>query len=633
MSDAILVVADEDHFYQSLKQILCAAGYNVDTATSSRKAHACILNNEYAAALLDLHLPVLDSIEIDKCFNKHLPNCSIIILTEDATLTSAMEAVRLSCYEYISKPCRPEQVLHTLDRLMETRKLKIQLLASNAKYQMLTEATREAITIFSETCIFEVNQQFCELFEVDEDKALTQSFNDFVPELVISNQATSIDSRKLLPAVEVEAIRSNGNIFPAEVRLKQSFDTGNLLWTAAIRDLSRERQEALARIKLEEKLAYAMRMESIGLMAGSVAHDLNNILSSIVTFPDLLLLEMPADASYRKDIQRIKQAGQKAAEVVADLLTVARGSTCQKKIGNINNIVVEYQESLDYLSHTRNHPQITVDITTDPLLEDTRISAIHILKSLLNLVRNAVEAIDKSGAIKIYTAHRVLQETLQGYEVIPPGQYAVLGVADNGKGIAEQHIFKIFQPFYTKKQLGMSGTGLGLTVIMHTVRDHSGYIDLHSGAEGTVFELYFPTCQGKNKTLDGTVNLDSLLGKGEKVLIIDDEENQRLLISSILKRLGYTPCVAENGEQAIRYLKEEVVDLLLLDLIMEPGMSGYQTFKEIRRFVPNQRAVVTSGYHTHPDREKIRALGVSRYLAKPLSVTHLALALQQEIKA
>lgn len=180
--------------------------------------------------------------------------------------------------------------------------------------------------------------------------------------------------------------------------------------------------------------------------------------------------------------------------------------------------------------------------------------------------------------------------------------------------------------------MGISGSGLGLTIIMHTMRDHSGFIDLHSGPEGTVFELYFPTCKGQDKSTDDAINLDSLLGKGEKILIIDDEESQRVLTSSILRRLGYTPCTAENGEQAIRYLKEESVDLLLPDLIVEPGMNGYETFQEIRRFIPDQRAVVTSGYHNHPDREKIRALGVSRYLPKPLSVTHLALAIQQEMK-
>jgi CheY-like chemotaxis protein len=166
---------------------------------------------------------------------------------------------------------------------------------------------------------------------------------------------------------------------------------------------------------------------------------------------------------------------------------------------------------------------------------------------------------------------------------------------------------------------------------MHTMRDHCGYIDLSSTAAGTVFELYFPVCLPQREA-EATINLDSLLGKGEKVMVIDDEEHQRTLAAAILKRLGYTPCLAETGEQAIAYLKEHPVDLLLLDLLLKPGLNGYETLKAIRLFNPTQRAVVTSGYHNHPDRERIRNLGVSRYLPKPLSLTPLAIAVQQEIR-
>jgi CheY-like chemotaxis protein len=242
-----------------------------------------------------------------------------------------------------------------------------------------------------------------------------------------------------------------------------------------------------------------------------------------------------------------------------------------------------------------------------------------------------MEAMDNQGVLRIYSTDRILTDTLQGYEIIPPGHYAILGVADTGKGIGEEHRPHIFQPFYSHKRWGKNGTGLGLTVVMHTMRDHCGYIDLSSTAAGTVFELYFPVCLPQREA-EATINLDSLLGKGEKVMVIDDEEHQRTLAAAILKRLGYTPCLAETGEQAIAYLKEHPVDLLLLDLLLKPGLNGYETLKAIRLFNPTQRAVVTSGYHNHPDRERIRNLGVSRYLPKPLSLTPLAIAVQQEIR-
>ena len=632
MSDAILVVDDQDLFRSSLERLLRTVGYDVDTAATGQEAFARIVTRDYSAALLDLKLPDLDGLEIATYLTTEKPHCPVIILTGQASVESAVEAVRLGCYDYITKGRSPEQILQTVRRAVETRTLRRQVAASTNKYRRLAEATWEGIAFFSRERLLEVNRQFCDIFAVEEAQALELSLADFIPGLTVEPRRGDGDGGQGGQSLQVEAIRGNGDLFPAEVRVKRSHENGSPVWVAAIRDLSPQRDEQQARAKLEERLAQAMRMESIGLMAGSVAHDLNNILSGIVTFPQLLLLEMPENSLYRHDIDRIKQAGEKAAEVVADLLTIARGSTCQKQLVSLNDIVEEYESSLDLLEQRRNTPQIGVEIFTDPTLPEIRASSIHLHKSLLNLVRNATEAISDHGTVRVYTTDRFLTDTLQGYEAIPPGHYAVLGVADTGKGIAEEHRPHIFQPFYSRKSMGTSGTGLGLTVVMHAMRDHGGYIDLRSTASGTVFELYFPAGNGRGRGNEATINLDSLLGKGERVLVVDDEENQRMLAAAILKRLGYTPCLAETGEQAIRYLKENPVDLLLLDLLLGQGMNGYEPFKEIRLFKPKQRAVVTSGYHNHPDRERIRALGVSRYLPKPLSLTHLAIAIQQEMR-
>lgn len=633
MSDTILVVDDEHHFTASLKRILHGEGFDVDTAASGRETFTRIKTREYSAVLLDLHLPDLNGIEIAEYITRKDPDCAVIILTGQATVASAMQAVRCGCYDYITKPCQPEQVVLTLKRATENRLLKKELLASKNKYQRLAEATWEAIVVFSDKRICEVNTQFCELFGITESEVQGYSLSTFIPGLALPAPVIQGSTDDILQVSEFEGIRADGTVFPGELRLKRIMESGTFRWVAAIRDLTRRRQEKLSRTKLEEKLTYAMRMESIGLMAGSVAHDLNNILTSIVSFPELLLLDMPANARYRADIDRIKRAGQQAAAVVSDLLTIARGSTCKKEIRNLNDMIRQYRDSLDYLHQSRSFPNKKVTFDLDPRLGNIRVTPIQLTKALINLVRNAAEAIDDQGTISVYTTRRTFIEPYKGYEAIPPGQYEVLGVADTGNGIAAEHLVHIFEPFYSQKQMSNSGTGLGLTIIMHTMRDHSGYIDLKSNSQGTVFELFFPTCCGYEEYTTSTLSLESLLGKGEKVLVVDDLESQRLITSSILKRLGYTPFTVENGEQAIQHLKKEPVDLLLLDMIMEPGMNGYETFKEIRLLVPGQRAVVTSGCHNHPDRERIRALGISHYLPKPLSVTHLAQAIRQEINS
>jgi len=635
MPNTILIVDDEHHFRNSLKRILQNEGYAVDSAASGAEAFSLIRIKKYAAVLLDLFLPDLDGIEIAEFLTLNDPTCAVIVLTGQASVDSAVKAIRFGCYDYLTKPCQPEQVILILKRAVENQALKKELHASINKYQRLAEATWEGISIFSADGITEVNAQFCQLFGISEQEAIAHPLSDFIPELKFPIAPQYIAGSTTQQVVETEAIGKNGKIFPVEIRLKKIFDNGRPLWVVAVRDISRRRREELDRTKLEERLTYAMRMESIGLMAGSVAHDLNNILSSIVTFPELLLLQMPANAKYRKDIKRIKKAGQQAAAVVSDLLTIARGSTCKMENRNINAILEEYRQSLDYQQHAANFPDISICMDLDPSLSNTNLSLIHVTKCIINLVRNAVEAIASSGTVTIHTANQLLTKTRHGYDSIPPGYYATITVADNGKGIPARDLPYIFEPFYSRKQMGRSGTGLGLTVIMHTMRDHGGFIDIHSSENGTVFELFFPittsTRQAQPPAETNPIPLDLLLGNGEKVLIVDDEESQRVITSSILTRLGYTPYTAENGEQAVQYVKRNPVDLLLLDMIMEPGMNGYETFREIRQIVPNQKAVVATGFLNHPDRDKIRALGVSHYLPKPLSLNHLALAIQQEI--
>lgn len=632
MTEEILVVDDEHHFRNSLKEILLHAGYPVDTAASGAETFAKIRVKKYTAVLLDLHLPDLNGLEIAEFLTLNDPTCAVIVLTGQASIDSAIQALRFGCYDYLTKPCQPEQVLFTLRRAVENQSLKRQLHTSVSKYQRLAEATWEGIAIFSPHGISEVNEQFCELFGIGEEEATQYNLSDFIPELKFPIAANYIQNPKTRQVVETTARRKNGRSFPVEIRLKKIFDHGKPLWVVAVMDISQRRQEELNRTKLEERLTYAMRMESIGLMAGSVAHDLNNILSSIVTFPELLLLKMPANAKYREDFNRIKKAGQQAAAVVTDLLTIARGSTCKMSVSNLNTILEDYQQSLDYQHQLQSSPDITIEIDLDANLHNTRLSAIHVTKCLINLVRNGMEAIDSSGTIAIHTANQVLTETRRGYDDIPPGHYATITVADTGKGIAAQDLPYIFEPFYSRKKMGRSGTGLGLTVIMHTMRDHCGFIDIGSSESGTVFELFFPVARQEQLTESSAVSLDLLAGKGEKVLIVDDEESQRLITASILTKLGYTAFTAENGEQAIQHIKSNPVDLLLLDMIMEPGMNGYETFKKIRQICPNLKAVVATGFFNHPDKEKLMALGVSHYLPKPLSLINLALAIKEEIQ-
>ncbi len=633
MAESILVVDDERNFCSSIKYILEESGYSVDLAATGKEAFVRLQSGSYHAILLDLALPDIEGIEIAEYISEHQADTAIVVLTGQATVGSAVQAMRFKVYDYLSKPCLPEMVLQTLSRAIETKRLKRELLVGKKKFQQLAEATWEGIIIFSGSTVLQVNRQCLEIFGMAEEELLGRTLQDLLPGWALC--APDQDRPKTVPveALELEALGKDGRTFPVEIRIKKLEDGEDRAWVAAIRDLTASKQAEHRRLQLQEKLTNAQRMESIGIMAGSVAHDLNNILSSIVTFPELLLMDMSASEKYRKDISLIQQAGKQAAAVVADLLTVARGSTCRKEACNLNFLLKDYAQSIDYRQLRQFCPGISIQLQLEANLPNIEASPIHVTKSIMNLVTNAAEAIGRDGKITIRTANRKVTEAIEGYETIPPGRYAVLSIQDTGGGVAAEALPHIFEPFFSKKELGRSGTGLGLTVIWNTIRDHQGYIDIINHQSGCRFDLYFPSCRTEScQAGELSYSFDALCGRGEKILVVDDEESQRQITSSILKRLGYAPSAVANGEKAIEHIQKEPMDLLLLDMIMDPGISGYETYRRILLIQPTQRAVMASGYFNPDDQDKIRELGISQYLTKPFSVSSLARAVQQEIR-
>ena len=289
-----------------------------------------------------------------------------------------------------------------------------------------------------------------------------------------------------------------------------------------------ERKQAEEKLReSEENLARSKKMESLGLMAGGIAHDLNNILSGIVSYPELLLMNLPENSPLRKPIETIKESGLRAADVVSDLLTVARGIAAGKEIRSLNVLIEEYLGSFEHKKLTEICPSVIFKTELDSGLLNVSCSSTHIQKSMMNLVTNASEAIEGSGTIIISTANRYLDEPLKGYEDICIGEYAVLSVSDDGLGISSEDLERVFEPFYTKKVMGRSGTGLGLTVVWNTVQDHEGYINVKSSENGTIFELYFPVTREEVVSEKEEISLKDYLGHGEKILVVDDEENQR----------------------------------------------------------------------------------------------------------
>jgi PAS domain S-box-containing protein len=387
---------------------------------------------------------------------------------------------------------------------------------------------------------------------------------------------------------------------------------------------------------LERLLQQSQKLESIGKMAGGVAHDLNNILSGIINYPELLLLQLPLDSPLRKPLNQIHDSGKRAAKVVADLLTIARGVAAVKENICLNTLVEEYLGSPEHQKLCSTFPRITFKTKLEDNLWTTSCSTVHIQKCLMNLINNGAEAFPANVAGTIVIASRNEEfhhAALPRFPEMTGGRYVVLTVADNGTGIRSNDIEHVFEPFYTKKTMGRSGTGLGLTVVWSTMQDHRGAVTVESSpGTGTMFALYLPATEEGLTAQPTSATLSNLHGRGQRILIVDDEPQQRDIATQILQRLEYSTETVASGEEAIEYLEKYAADLIILDMIMEPGFNGRQTYEAIIASHPGQKAIIASGFADSEEVVILQALGAGQYVKKPYTIEELGTAVQLALR-
>ena len=393
----------------------------------------------------------------------------------------------------------------------------------------------------------------------------------------------------------------------------------------------RKRSEA-AQIQLEGQLQRVQKMEAIGMLAGGVAHDLNNILTGIVSYPDLLLMQLPEGSSLRDPIQTIKKSGQKATAIVQDLLTLARRGVVVNEIVSLNAIVVDYLQSPEHHKMLSFHKGVHITMDLEENIFNVLGSPVHLSKSIMNLVSNAAEAMTDGGEIVISTKSVYIEQPIGNYEKVNEGEYILLSIADTGSGMSREDSEKIFEPFFTKKAMGRSGTGLGMSVVWGTVKDHKGYIDVKTElGKGTTFDLYFPVTHQKKKTEPVALPVEDYRGNGETILIVDDLKEQREIAQKIFSKLGYSATTVESGEKATEYVEANTVDLVILDMIMDPGIDGLETYERILKVRPNQKAIITSGYSKTDRICMAKDLGVRQFIKKPYTLEKIALAVKAEL--
>jgi CheY-like chemotaxis protein len=373
-------------------------------------------------------------------------------------------------------------------------------------------------------------------------------------------------------------------------------------------------------------------MEALGTLAGGVAHDLNNVLGVLVGYSELLMLDAPEGSVLREQVSNIFQAGQRATAIIQDLLTLARRGVSVSQTVNLNQIITGLLKTPEFERLRLHHPKVIFRTDLDKELFNIKGSPVHLEKTIMNLLSNGAEAVSGPGEVVIKTENRYLDQPLPGYEETREGEYVLLTVSDTGMGISGEDLQRIFEPFYTKKVMGRSGTGLGLAVVWGTVKDHYGYIDVLSEEDkGSTFTLYFPVTRDLLPEDQEALSRSEYLGNGESILVVDDVKEQRSLAAAMLGSLGYKVKTVAGGEEALEYLKDQPVDLVLLDMIMDPGIDGLETYQRIMTIRPGQRAIIVSGFSETDRVRRAQDLGAGAYIRKPYVLEVIGLAVRREL--
>ncbi|MDP1990550.1 MAG: PAS domain S-box protein [Syntrophales bacterium] len=483
-----------------------------------------------------------------------------------------------------------------------------------------------------------VNHRLCEIVGRTKKEMLATAFQSIThPEdLHLHRDKTELllTGKIEYYSMEKRYVRKNGKIIWVNITVSPLWKPGEKPGRNMIvaEDITDRKQADAERRSLEERLQRAEKMEALGQMAGGVAHDLNNVLGILSGYSELLLVEIPKGSRSRDYVEKILQSTEKGAAIIQDLLTLARRGVISSDVINLNRVASDFLKTPAFEKMKEYHPRVTFKTEYDKNLLNIRGSPVHLEKTLMNLVSNAAEAISGMGEVTIRTESRYLDKHIGGYDEVKEGDYAILTVSDTGAGIPAEDLGKIFEPFYTKKTMGRSGTGLGLTIVWGTVKDHNGYIDVQTEVgQGTTFTLYFPVIREDVIAPQQKVQIEQYMGKGESILVVDDISEQGDVAARLLTRLGYEVHVVSSGEEAMEYLKGNNADILVLDMIMTPGIDGLETYQRVLEISPKQKAILVSGFSQTERVKEAQRLGAGTYVKKPYMMEKIGMAIRDEL--
>jgi two-component system cell cycle sensor histidine kinase/response regulator CckA len=415
--------------------------------------------------------------------------------------------------------------------------------------------------------------------------------------------------------------RKDGTVFPVEISSKNVAFENQVYHMAYVRDISDRVNANKERETLEAQLIQSQKMESIGRLAGGVAHDFNNMLSVILGYSELIKTKLAPDDPIMRDFEQIQRAAKRAQDITQQLLAFSRKQVFEPKILNINELIHCFENNLSRLIGE----DIELKFFPSRDIENIEFDPTQIEQILMNLAINARDAMPAGGNLTFETANVSLDEAYCREHVgFIPGNFVQISVSDNGNGMDTETISHIFEPFFTTKEIG-KGTGLGLATVYGIVKQGGGFINVYSEpGRGTTFKIYIPVSTGDIESLNIDEDQGPVLGS-EAVFLVEDDEMVRKMVEVSLRKLGYTVLSAAGPEEALAIFPKEknTVDLLITDVVM-PKMNGKVLYKRLKSVRPDLKVLYMSGYTANVIVDHgVLNKGV-QFISKPFSIIELS---------
>ena len=618
----ILIVDDEEKIRKLLAYALRKQDLDVTSAGSGQEALALMVEKNIDILVTDVRMPEMDGLELARRVRKQNPNVQIIIISAHSDIDSALEALKVGAVDFLRKPVDPKVLLLAINSSAE--KIRLQRELKEAYDSLEQEKEFLAVTLRSigdgviasdlEGRVSMMNKVAAELTGWTSDEALGQPLSEVFH--IINEKTLKVCENPAAQALKTGLIIGLANhtaLVARDGSLRSIADSG-----AAIRDRDSKiigsvlvfRDVTLAN-RIDNELAKTKKLDSIGVLAGGIAHDFNNILTGIMGNINISkgLIE-PANEAY-KYLSAAEKASERASKLTQQLLTFSKGGEPILELASVFDVI---DESANF---TLSGANISCRIDRDNDLWAASIDRGQISQVVQNIVLNARHAMPDGGTIHILCKNEVLEEDNTVVPLLDPGDYIRIDISDEGVGIAEGQIEKIFDPYFTTKH---EGSGLGMAVTHSIIHKHAGHISCQSSlGEGTTFTIYLPAVKDLLVVIDDS--LEALSGSGT-ILVMDDEPMIREVTQSMLEAGGYDVVQAVDGEQALAVYRQamnggQAIKLVIMDLTIPGGMGGRDTITKLLELDPQVCALVSSGYSNDPVIANYQDYGFKGFIIKP----------------